>query len=211
MNRGRPEFPLPPEPPHALNDDEAHLAACLSCAEKMRELTAVLLDDDQAVTSVNPSPTLRDRLLSSIERAPRLAAHVEAAAQLLEVPPTRARQYLSMIDDPSHWQPTPFGGLEALWVEGGPATAGAFCGFIRLPPGTSLPLHDHLGPEKGLVLQGRVRDQDGHTYASGDRVDMETGSRHELLALPIVDCVFLVVLYGGVRFGEMEFRTDVPL
>jgi hypothetical protein len=36
---------------------------------------------------------------------------------------------------------------------------------------------------------------------------MESGSEHELEALPIVDGVFLAVSHGDVRFGEIEFSA----
>jgi hypothetical protein len=173
------------------------------------ELTGLLLEASLDATPVEPPAPLKERLLSSIARAPRLEAYVEGSARLLDVSPSRAREYLWLVDDASRWKPTPFGGLEALLIKGGPGTAGAYCAFLRLPPGSTLPQHDHLGLEQGLVLQGRVKDDGGRVYGPGDRVDMEPGSRHELSALPIVDCVFLLVLHGGVRFGDFEFRTDM--
>ena len=211
MNRGRPGSPPSPEmaSPHELDESEDHLAACAQCTARLNELKDLMLESTLGATTIEPPAPLRDRLLSSIAQAPRLEAYVEGSARLLDVSPAQARDYLWMIDDPSRWVPTPFGGLEALSVKGGPGTAGAYCGFLRLPPGTSLPRHDHLGLEQGLVLQGRVRDDGGRVYGPGDRVDMEAGSSHELSALPVVDCVFLIVLHGGVRFGDFEFRSDM--
>jgi putative transcriptional regulator len=211
MNRGRPGIPPSPETasPHELDASEAHLASCTQCAAKVNELKGLLFETNFGAATIEPPAPLRERLLSSIAQTPRLEAYVEGSARLLDVSPAQARAYLWLIDDPARWVPTPFGGLEALTIKGGPGTAGAYCGFLRLPPGTSLPHHDHLGLEQGLVLQGRVRDDGGRVYGPGDRVDMEPDSSHELSALPIVDCVFLIVLHGGVRFGDFEFRADM--
>jgi anti-sigma factor ChrR (cupin superfamily) len=209
MNRRHPDIPpardaMSPEEVEAF---DAHLAECDACASRMHALTAVLLESERAATSIQPHPSVRQRLLASMERAPRLEAYVEPVAELLDVPRSKAREYLWRIDDPSRWRPTPFEGVQSLFVKGGPATAGALVGFLRVEPGHRLPLHDHLGPEHGLLLQGRARDPEGRIHGPSTRVDMASGSRHEFEALPIVDCVFLVIAHGGVRFGDTEFRV----
>jgi anti-sigma factor ChrR (cupin superfamily) len=210
MSRGHPGIPLAREAmsPEELAEAEAHLFACPECSARMRAVSAVLREADVASKPIDPDPSVRERLIASIARAPRLEAYVEAAARLLDLPPARMRDYLWRVDDASRWRPTPFEGVKSIGIRGGPATAGAFAGFLKVQAGCRLPLHDHLGPEHGLLLQGRARDDEGRMYGPGASVDMECGSRHELEALPIVDCVFLVVAHGGVRFGDIEFRAD---
>jgi hypothetical protein len=210
MKPGHPRIPLAREnmSPEEIANAEAHLQECAECDARMEGLSAVFAEADLAAETVLPTPTLRERLLDSIMRAPRLDAYAEDSARLLDITPDRARVYLWRIDDPPRWRPTPWEGVEALWVRGGPSTAGAFTGFIKVKPGSKLPMHDHLGPESGLLLQGRIKDQDGHVYRPGDRVDMAGGSHHELHALPIVDCVLQTNSHRGVRFGEVEFRPE---
>ena len=209
MNPRHPAIPFSRETmsPEEIAQAEAHLEGCPECAERMKGFSAVFAEADQAAETITPSSSLRQRLLDSIAQAPRLGAYAEDSAKLLDIAPSRARDYLWRIDEQSQWQPTPFPGVEALWVKGGPNTAGAFTGFVRVKAGSALPMHDHIGPEQGLLLQGRIKDQSGRVYRPGDRIDMASGSQHELEALPIVDCVFLAVSHGGVRFGEMEFRA----
>jgi anti-sigma factor ChrR (cupin superfamily) len=211
MNHGHPGFLFPREnmTPQEIEEAAAHLVECEECGARMRGLTAVFTEADVAATSIAPSPDLKKRILASIATAPRLEAYVEASAQLLDVPPARARDYLWMVDDTARWRPTPFEGVDTLKVKGGPSTADAFSVFIRVRAGASLPEHDHLGPENGLVLQGRVRNREGQVYGPGDRVDMEGGSRHELFAMPIIDCIFLAILHIGVRFGDFEVLANV--
>lgn len=210
MNRRHPGAPFSSTMTEAeLAEAQAHLAECPECASEVRGLANVFLEPDAKVGLLNPSPALRERLLTSIASKPRLGAYAEAAAKLLDVTPDRARELLRRIDEPKRWMPTPFEGVEGYWFKGGPATEGSFSGFVRVHAGTSLPMHDHIGPEEGLVLQGRVRDENGRLYQPGDRVDMAGGSCHELSALPIIDCVFLVVAHGGVRFGDVEFLPEL--
>ena len=209
MNRRHPGTPFSKTMTDAeLAEAQAHLADCAECASEVRGLANVFLEPDAALGLLTPSPALRERLLASIASQPRLGAYTDAAAKLLDVTQERARELLRRIDEPTRWMPTPFDGVEGYWFRGGPATAGAFTGFIRLHAGKQLPMHDHIGPEEGLVLQGRVRDENGRVYQPGDRVDMAGGSRHELNALPVIDCVFVVVAHGGVRFGEIEFVPE---
>jgi anti-sigma factor ChrR (cupin superfamily) len=210
MNRRHPAIPLAREAmaPEELEEAEAHLRSCAVCAARMRALSAALLEGDVTAASIEPHPKVRERLLASIGRAPRLEGYVEPVARLLDVPPSKARDYLWRIDDATRWRPMPFAGVEALFVKGGSHTAGAFTAFLRVQAGYKLPMHDHLGPERGLLLQGRARDQDGCVHAPGAEVEMQGGTSHEFEALPIVDCVFLVIAHRGVRFGELEFRTD---
>jgi hypothetical protein len=192
-----------------LAEAEAHLAQCPECASKVRGLANVFLEPDPTLGLLTPSPALRERLLASIASQPRLGAYADATAKLLDVTAERALQLLGRIDEPSRWSPTPFEGVAAQWFRAGAGTIGAFAGFVRVHAGTSLPMHDHIGPERGLLLQGRARDQEGRVYLPGDRIDMASGTSHELDALPIVDCVFVIVAYGGFRFGELEFRPEM--
>jgi len=210
MNRRHPGIPLAREAmsPEELEEAEAHLLACAECAARMHALSAVFLEADRAAAAIPPHPSVRERLLASLARAPRLEAYVEPVAGLLDVPSSKARDYLWRIDDGARWRPMPFDGVEALFIKGGPLTAGAFTAFLRVRAGCKLPMHDHLGPERALLMQGHARDQDGRVYAPGAAVEMDGGSRHEFEALPIVDCVFLVIAHRGVRFGDIEFRTD---
>jgi anti-sigma factor ChrR (cupin superfamily) len=209
MNRRHPGSPFPSAMTETeLAQAEAHLAECSECASEVRGLANVFLEPDEAHGLPAPSPALRDRLLASIAEKPRLAAYADAAAKLLDVSREHALELLRRIDEPNRWLPTPFEGVEGYWFQGGPATEGSFAGFVRVHAGTQLPLHDHIGPEQGLVLQGRFADENGRVYHPGDRVDMAKGSRHALNALPIIDCVFVVVAHGGVRFGDVEFLPE---
>jgi anti-sigma factor ChrR (cupin superfamily) len=112
---------------------------------------------------------LRERVLTSAARAPRLVRFTNVVARLLDVSTDKAREFLAAIDEPEQWQTTPFEGVTRMPVEGGPRTDGAVAHFVRIEPGKVVPLHEHLGPEIGIFLQGRGQGDDGRTFGPGDR------------------------------------------
>jgi hypothetical protein len=158
-----------------------------------------------------PAPSsLRERLLASAAATPRLARFTAEVARLLDVPPPRALEYLAMVDVHELWQETPYEGVTRLPVAGGPKTAGAVTHIVRVVPGKTIPMHVHFGPEIGLILQGRGRGEDGHVCKPGDCDRLEKGTSHSIEGLPVVDCVMIVVAFGGISFGEVQILPDDP-
>ncbi len=50
--------------------------------------------------------------------------------------------------------------------------------LIHFLPGTSSALHEHIGYEEFVVLQGALKDPDGTVYKTGDVVSLPPGSIH---------------------------------
>jgi quercetin dioxygenase-like cupin family protein len=103
-----------------------------------------------------------------------------------------------MIDDPSTYDRV-IPGAVLIHFEGGPACAGADCGFIILPAGTKFPWHRHDGDERVLVLQGTLIDHDGTRIGPGQEDHKPAGSEHEFAAAPGDDLIFCARVWG-VRF-----------
>jgi hypothetical protein len=126
----------------------------------------------------------------AVERAvavdPALAAEL---AELRDVAGTidSARELLGLVERPASWGPAipdtrttaiPFVGL--VHFDGGPACATADCGFIRIEPGQSFPLHRHRGEEVVVVLAGTLRDSSGQLHHPGDECVRAAGTEHSL-------------------------------
>lgn len=79
-------------------------------------------------------------------------------------------------------------------LEGRPAIA-----VLRYAPGAKVPLHEHLGTEMILVLDGSQSDEHG-TYRRGDMVINPMGSRHSVWSDE--GCVVLLNWAAPVRFME---------
>jgi anti-sigma factor ChrR (cupin superfamily) len=97
--------------------------------------------------------------------------------------------------DGSDWQPfRP--GVSAHWLyheeNGGPAAV-----LLRYQPGARVALHEHLGYEHLLVLEGDQFDEDG-TYPTGSFVIHPPGTRHSPGS--VAGCLALLVYERAVRF-----------
>jgi anti-sigma factor ChrR (cupin superfamily) len=79
-------------------------------------------------------------------------------------------------------------------LEGSPAIA-----VLRYDPGARVPLHEHVGAETILVLNGAQSDEKG-TYVKGDMVINPAGTRHSVWSDD--GCVVLLHWAEPVRFIE---------
>jgi len=69
--------------------------------------------------------------------------------------------------------------------------------LLRYQPGASVPLHEHLGYEHILVLDGAQSDERGR-YPAGTLVVNPPGSTHQVCS--DIGCVVLIVRDRGVCF-----------
>ncbi len=135
----------------------------------------------QPVTAAPPPPSLRGRLLRALQADP-WGPFVRPLARMVDVAEAAAEALLARIDDPDAWEPLgPYIALQHL--PGGPATADADVGFVRVADGVRFPLHSHAGVERTLVLRGvLVEEADGRRYPAGSRIDLEPGVTHAFRA-----------------------------
>jgi anti-sigma factor ChrR (cupin superfamily) len=95
------------------------------------------------------------------------------------------------------WQPfRP--GVTAHWLyeEGGNGPAAV---LLRYEPGARVALHEHLGYEHMLVLEGDQYDEDG-SYPAGSFVIHPPGTRHSPGS--VGGCVALLIYEKRVRFVD---------
>jgi anti-sigma factor ChrR (cupin superfamily) len=192
-----PEYAVGTLPEATAREVEAHLARCNPCARELAVLDDVFAALPLGLPPVAPPRALRDRIFAVVDGASRFETLVGRVAGMLDLARDRARELLAFIDDAARWVPGP-ASSRLIHLEGGPAVAGANCGFVRLAAGAAFPHHRHLGEEHVLVLQGGFEDSDGATLHRGDEAFKTAGSEHAFTALPGVDLVYLVVLGGGI-------------
>jgi hypothetical protein len=157
----------------------------------------------ERLSGTKPRSELRARILESVERTPRFAASVDHVADLLDIPIAAAQRELARLDDASNWLPALTPGMEVCNVRGGPAVADAVSMFIRLTAGTVMPEHEHIGVERGLILQGSCIDGQ-RTLRAGDLSVMPAGTRHSLVVRGGPDLIYLGIAHHGVRFNELD-------
>lgn len=178
---------------------EQHLATCAACAREAnvyRETTHAIA---ATAPGTKPPGFLRARVLASADAKGRLAAFTQALAQFFELPATRARALLDMIDEPAAWEADP-SGIGLIHLSAGPRHAGADAGLVRFPAGLAWGLHRHLGDEHHLILDGALRlDQTGEVLGPGATLASPPGSEHSFTILPERDCIAAVILTDGIE------------
>ncbi|MCB9787626.1 MAG: hypothetical protein H6744_13170 [Deltaproteobacteria bacterium] len=197
-----PKNPQRPTDPFALEvcgDDVEALDALMRLAE--------------GLDPVQPSASLRGRLLESAGATDRFARFTDAIARLLDLGADAARRVMAHIDDPSRWLDGP-GPARSCWVSHGPSLAGTITGFVRLPAGETFPEHTHLGDEQMLILQGVCVDGvDGTESRPGDLRTQQAGSSHDF-RVPAggPELLYLTVIHQGVEIGGTVVRaSDRPV
>ncbi|HEY0135475.1 MAG TPA: hypothetical protein VGB85_15430, partial [Nannocystis sp.] len=97
-----------------------------------------------ALPPARPPAALRERLMASARGPARFAPFIDRLARLLDVAADRARELLASLEHPGTWLATPGPNVSLVHLLGGPATAGADVGFVRVDAGTSFPPHRHV-------------------------------------------------------------------
>jgi quercetin dioxygenase-like cupin family protein len=156
-------------------------------------------------TSARPrgADALRARLLDQVRRVPlRYAPLYGRLTHLFDLDEPALVAVLEASQDQAAWEPFAPGVL-AFHLAPGPRYAGADAGLIRIKAGLAFPMHEHLGDESVLLLEGGYREgSTGRIYQAGDFHGMKAGSRHSYDVLPDSPLVFAVLLYGGIAFDK---------
>jgi len=175
-------------------------------AADWQEVTTLLAS---SLPPCSPPPSLRVALLAeTAEGAERFAPLLARLAQLLDLGREAARAQLDRLFDAAQWVAFPLEGITLLHLQGGPATAGADVGFVRVEAGHLFPPHTHLGVEEVLVMQGRFLDSDGTVYRAGDVARGLAGSRHHFEALAGEALIYAVVVFGVSFEGGESIPHD---
>jgi putative transcriptional regulator len=194
---------------------ERHAAACPACAALLAREAQTLAWLAEDLRPVQPPAQVWDRIARSTapaaaplwERlAARFAAQVAALADLAEA---QARALFAQWDDAAAWsEASP--GVSIFHFEGGPATAGAITGFVRIEAGSAFPAHRHLGREWNLVLTGALVLPGGLLARAGEVVEMEPGSSHALGATAEEAVVYLAVALEGIAIDDVPLDAADP-
>ncbi|HEY4175342.1 MAG TPA: hypothetical protein VGM90_00850 [Kofleriaceae bacterium] len=169
-----------------LDADEAKLveAAVAKDPSLAAELLAYQESTHDLVAVAAPDPYVKTRLMASVGLG-AYEKYSSRMASLFDVSVDRARELLSLIDRPSSWEPAIAGmdiGVLLVHFDGGPAYAGADCGYVLINPGCAFPMHSHLGEEVSLILAGRLRDRaTGKIYGPGDEITKTLDSEHDVV------------------------------
>ncbi|MCE9670821.1 dimethylsulfonioproprionate lyase family protein [Myxococcus stipitatus] len=182
---------------------ERHLSTCAACQRAADRLAIAREGLSLLSTSaVEPPPAVLARLMERMEGPRRLERFANQLAAFFDLTRERALALLDALGDATPWMPGPVEGSELMPVEAGPAREGMLAAILRLNPGVRYPAHTHHGRELNLVLEGGLREDDGHEVWPGEELEKTDGSVHAFTALAGPACLCASLLEGDTRFEE---------
>lgn len=177
---------------------ERELQTSPESRRELAELEELLSNIALAVEPMHPTEQLRQRILSSLQPETRFESYVNRLTQFFDLGADRVRELLATVDAVSDqpWEDSGIPGTRFLHFDGGQRIASAHCGLVHIEPGEGIPKHQHFGNEWTFVLQGRLQEDSGQIWTSGDIVHRAPGSAHTICAVGNEPCLFAAVLYG---------------
>jgi len=135
---------------------EEHLEVCETCRDELSCLEPVVAELVLGGPEADPPSGLRERVLARVR--------------------PRARTLLRAAD--RHWLASDVPGVEItqLWLD---TERRRHTTLLRMASGTSLPAHQHGGPEECYVVAGDLCDRD-LVLGAGDYVRHHEGTQHSL-------------------------------
>jgi len=161
---------LPPE--ETAKFKQRLSAGCPLCNAELQDCEQVTAALALSVSEVAPPPSLKARLLASIEPQPTPAQPAGSLGTIVRPGDTE-------------WE-SPVAGVQLRKLLGRKTM------LVRMAPGASLPAHEHRHAEQCLVLEGSI-SHEGQTARAGDFTYMPAGSTHSDLHSP--DGCLLLITY----------------
>ena len=157
-----------------------------------------------------PPPSLRERVLQALSSANRFADLLDDCARLADVPAGQMDAWLRALDDAGSWHAELVPGAAIFHIEPGPSLQSAAVGFVRVLPGVTFPHHAHGGRERSFLVQGALRDSLGNERRRGQLLTVDESADHSFIALPGPPLIYLVVIEGGLSFGDEHIPSSDP-
>ncbi len=152
------------------------------------------------IQPLSPSPGLRDKLMNTVTSETSAPGFADRLSRFFKLDLRVVHQHLADLANITapNWEATR---LEGIWLkhfDGGPGLQQADCGFVYMEPGTSAPMHRHIGNEWMMVLQGEALIGDGQSMLAGDVLLSPAESCHEFSAVGKQALVFAVIVFEGI-------------
>jgi putative transcriptional regulator len=166
----------------------AHLSMCAQCRGELRDMELV------GATLLGSAPAGGSRVALPVKpHDAQLRADSEAGVQSMDALPAPIASKYGLALDRIPWKRLAPG----AWQHHLPLSPGAQgeLYFIKLAPGSRLPLHGHTGAELTVVLTGAFTDASGE-FRRGDMQDIDNAIEHQPLGDKEEGCICLVAAEG---------------
>ena len=178
-----------------------HIDTCEQCQKKMtafEEVGGALLE---TIEVSMPSSNLFERIeaqLDALEESEASMGSIDPLAPLGSTHsdvPAPLREFLPAQMSDIKWEGSPELRRKPLDM----VDTDFQIALFEMPVGGSITEHTHDGDEYVVVLQGGYEDQSG-SYGVGDFIYSDSTVTHHPKSLPGLNCIFLSVLSGPLKF-----------
>jgi len=179
---------------HEARAFERHLEeGCAECSAELESFAKTVRALAFSAPDEQPPARVRAELLARLDKPD--SEQSEAAMKNRE-----SNEVVSILASDGEWQESQNGILfKRLYID---KTTGIATSLVRMPPGSALPIHQHLGVEQFYVLEGDCTVA-GQNLVPGDYHRAETGTIHETTYT--VDGT-LLLLIAPERFEVLDAR-----
>lgn len=179
---------------HEARFFEEHLAeGCDPCSAELESFAQTVTALAFGAADELPSGRVRAELLARLSTS--VSHQAEDAARNGD-----SKQFVSVLASEGEWQEVQEGVLlKTLYID---QSTGIATSLVRMLPGTALPVHQHIGVEQFLVIEGDCNVA-GQKLSPGDYHRAEAGSTHETTYT--VDGT-LILLIAPERYEVLDAR-----
>ena len=179
---------------HEARSFEEHLAeGCDICQTELESFEQTVRAVAFSAAEAEPSARVRAELLATVSKS--------VPEQTVESAPTRDMgQVVSILASEGKWTELREGVLlKLLHLD---KATGIATSLVRMPPGTALPCHQHIGVEQFFVIEGDCNVA-GQKLTPGDYHRAEAGSIHES-TYTVAGTMFLLI--APERYEVLDAR-----
>jgi len=188
---------------------EAHLSECRSCVLELGTINDMLVESVVTPESAIPSASLRASVLADVGRIVPYSAYLTDMARLLDGSRKTLESELRDMPHPNTWQEGPIDHCRLFPCDAESKLQDAIRSLVLMESGSHFPMHEHLGDEFILILQGSLEQDDGRVFRPGDKLHMAEGTSHEFDVPKGLDLIYFNVVHTGLRIGDLVITPSM--
>lgn len=197
------EYALDILEPGRSQEVRAHLRECRSCLLELGAINDTLAGAvELRAPEAAPSPALRSRLLQDVSAIVPYSIYLDDINRILQGSRESLKKELRAMPHPSSWADGPVDRCRLYPCHADSKLEDVIRTLVLMESGSQFPMHEHLGDEFIVILQGTLLNEDGKSYRPGDQLHMAKGTSHGFEVPRGLDLIYFNVVHQGLRIGE---------
>jgi len=179
-----------------------HLRACKPCSQQLGVISNLLVQTLQQEGAGRPPADLRSRILQDVSAIAPYSLYHHDMAGVLGGTEAGLRKELASMPHPSTWTAGPIPRCRLFPCVAESAPRDAIRTLVLMESGSHFPMHEHLGDETIVIVQGSMQLEDGQVHRPGDVLRMAAGTSHAFDVPTGLDLIYLALVDRGLQIGD---------